>query len=143
MTYEELVNKVIKAFEAIDDEKQVPYVVKSLNSVNTWFDEVTIFPMKDLSSFCKKYFQEDYEYLLAVMENSYYNEDGFTIDDKWVLWNEATQHFSSKSRVFDFVTDVEVLVDEIFMDTEGLKVLGFSEKEEKELRDVFNQAGND
>ena len=143
MTYKDLVNKVVKAFEALEDEKQVSYVVKSLNSVNTWFDEVTVFPMKDLNGFCKKYFQEDYEYLLAVMEDSYYNGNGFTVADKWVLWNEASQRFSSSSKVFDFVTDVEVLVDEIFMDTQGFKILGFSEKEEKELRDAFNQAEND
>ena len=35
MTYEELENKVIKAFKTLDDEKQVSYIEKSLNSANT------------------------------------------------------------------------------------------------------------
>ena len=96
--------------------------------------------MKGLSSFCKKYFQEDYEYLLAVMEDSYYNGNGFTITDKWVLWNETNQRFSSSSMPFNFVTDKEVLVDEIFMNAEGLKILGFTEAEETEMQNVFNEA---
>lgn len=129
MTHLEAARAIKNAFENLDGEKRIPYVVKVLSAES----EITIFPMSQLNEFCKKRFGDDYSSLIKVLENiCCYG--AFSTDDNWCLWDETDREFASSIWVSDFIGWDEDLLKVILDDEHGLEVLGFTEKEEKELR---------